>query len=775
MRINRSVFATALAVSLVATVACSDSGSGPGTGTGGGTPTRVDVVASPAAVGAAGTVAGPFTVKVVDSKGAGVPNIVVTFTATGAATVSPASVATDASGSATTQVALSTIVGTGSVSAKAAGVTTATTATVSVIAGPAATLMNNPKALRFFNVGDTARIAAVAQDQFGNAATTNAIAYSVVDGTLVSVDQTGLVRVLRQPGSTLVISSSSTRADTTIVTVLALGASNCTGVATVTPMNVGDVQTFTGTQYACLNGATSGAEFALVAFNSSSDATNPLTVSVAGNGLATPPSAIKLANTGSVALRSVTGSSKTSALPLLDESFHLRLLAEANREFKGALPRARAARRAAVSRSISGTGAVSYSSIPAGAKVGDIVTLNVSGGICGGAINHGLRVEAIGTKSFILADTLNPSGGFTNADYQRISARFDTLVYPLDVNAFGAPSDFDNNGKVAILFTRTVNEMVDSTSGYFVGGFFNPRDLFPKVAATPADNCAGSNEGEMFYMLVPAPSGINGVKHTTGFVDSLTTGIVAHEFQHLINAGRRIFINTAASDFEEPWLNEGLSHIAEELLYYHESGLAPRMNLTDSLIRIINRPTYGFWKSDAASNFSRLLQYLRDPGGNSPYADDDELATRGATWQFLRYLADRLGTADGNLWQRFDNSTVTGLGTLQSILGSSPTPYFRDWAVANYVDDLGVNNDPRFMHASWNFRNIFTNTFLNIPTYPLAVTSLADATRLDLSVRGGSASYLRFALPAGKEGLLTFSSGGGAPSTPLQFIVVRTK
>jgi len=598
----------------------------------------------------------------------------------------------------------------------------------------------------------------------------------VVDGTLVSVDQTGLVRVLRQPGTTLVISSSSSRADTTVVTVLALGASNCTGLATVTPMNVGDVQTFTGAQYACLNGAAAGAEFALVAYNGSTDQIASVGVSVTGLGLATPPSTFKLPSTGggAVAFRAVSGG-KTTSLPLLDQDFHTRLLKQANVEFKGTLPRARMARRLAATRSISGAGTVSYSAIPGTAQVGDIITLNVSSSICSGAINHGLRVEAIGTKSIVLADTLNPSGGFTNADYQRFAARFDTLVYPLDVGAFGAPSDYDNNGKVAILFTRTVNEMVDSTSGFYVGGFFNPRDLFPKVGQTAADNCAGSNEGEMFYMLVPAPNGIKGVKHTTGFVDSITTGIIAHEFQHLINAGRRMYVNTTANDFEDVWLNEGLSHIAEELLYYRESGLTPRMNLTDSLIRIINRPTYPLWKSDAAANFQRFLTYIRNPGANSPYADDDELETRGATWAFLRYLADRLGPNDGNIWQRFDNSTVTGFATLQVVIGSAPAPYFKDWAVANYLDDLGVNNDPRFMHASWNFRNIFTNTFLNIPTYPLLVNPLADNTKTDLLVRGGSASYLRFAMPAGKEGLLEFSSGGGAPSAPFQFVVVRTK
>ena len=112
---------------------------------------------------------------------------------------------------------------------------------------------------------------------------------------------------------------------------------------------------------------------------------------------------------------------------------------------------------------------------------------------------------------------------------------------------------------------------------------------------------------------------------------------------------------------------------------------------------------------------------------------------------------------------------------IQQIIGSSPAPYFRDWAVANYLDDLGVNGDPRFMHPSWNFRDILPITFTNVPTYPLATSTLLDGAKKDLQIRGGSASYLRFSMPAGKEGLLTFSSGGGAPSTPLQFVVVRTK
>ena len=47
-------------------------------------------------------------------------------------------------------------------------------------------------------------------------------------------------------------------------------------------------------------------------------------------------------------------------------------------------------------------------------------------------------------------------------------------------------------------------------------------------------------------------------------MSSVTPGTLAHEYQHLINAGRRLYVNNANA-FEDMWLNEGLSHIAEEL------------------------------------------------------------------------------------------------------------------------------------------------------------------------------------------------------------------
>jgi len=242
-------------------------------------------------------------------------------------------------------------------------------------------------------------------------------------------------------------------------------------------------------------------------------------------------------------------------------------------------------------------------------------------------------------------------------------------------------------------------------------------------------------------------------------------------------------VNTGAENFEETWLNEGLSHIAEELLYYHESGMLPRSGLTDATIRP-NATKYAIWKADASSNFSRLFEYIQDPGSSSPIdAVNDELSTRGAAWSFLRYAVDRAFTTDAGVWSRFSNSIETGLNTVADGLLTDPAPYLADFALANYVSDLGISSDPRFKHKSWNYRDIFANTFGSRATgvfvpygyYPIKLTGLPDGVAKSTGVRGGSASYFRLAVPAAKEALVTFSSAQGAPSSSFVFYAVRTK
>jgi hypothetical protein len=800
MRFSSSLFA--VSALLVLAAACGDS-SGPKIGPA----SQVTVATAPTATGTVRTSIGTFAVKVADANGNGVAGNVVNFFASGGGGIdfAPASATSDASGIATTTVTLGTKTGTVQLVANATGISAPASATVTATPGPPASLVTTPKSVRFFpfgspvpitytlhdgrfvSLGDTARVGYVLQDEFANAVTGATVTFAIGDPTLVSVDPQGLVRTLRAGGSTTITVSSGGRSDTVGVAVLASGTSLCTGIAAPTTVAVGAVVAAQGANICVPGGASASAEYTAIAYNSSTTGSTRISATISALGVGSAPSSLLVPSTsGPLFSRSASGLA-ASPTKVLDEGFHQRLLTEA-RSLKGLFGTARAVRSARLSATRTSGGifspSVSFSVIPSNVAVGDIVRLNVSESSCTAAIMRGFRVTAIGTKSIVLADTLNPAGGFTNADYVRFAARFDTLVFPLDVDNFGAPSDLDANGKVAVLFTKYVNELTPANSGSFVGGFFHPRDLFPKTATNGLQACATSNEGEMFYMLVPDPTGVvNGNTHTVGFVDTLTVSVLAHEFQHLINAGRRLYVNTGAQDFEESWLNEGLSHIAEELLYYRESGMQSRQRLTDALIRS-NAAKYAIWKADAASNFSRLLDYIENPGAASPIDEaNDELSTRGASWSFLRYAVDRAFTSDAGVWSRFSNSIQTGLGTVADGLLTDPRSFLADFALANYLSDLGINNDPRFIHQSWNYRDIFSKTFGNrvngvftpLGYYPLQFAGLPDGVASAVSVKGGSASYYRLAVPAGREALLTFASGQGPPDASLVFSVVRTK
>jgi hypothetical protein len=404
---------------------------------------------------------------------------------------------------------------------------------------------------------------------------------------------------------------------------------------------------------------------------------------------------------------------------------------------------------------------VGAASVPA---VGALLALNVAADPCTIADVRTFRVEAVSGRSIVLADTANPSGGFARTDYQRFAARFDTVVYSIDVVNFGAPSDIDANGHVAILFTRAVNELTPPNADAFVGGFFHPRDLFPRQQSSGLAVCPTSNEGEMFYMLVPDPGGVvNGNTFSRGFVDTLTTGVLAHEFQHLINASRRLFVNTAAQQFEDTWLDEGLSHIAEELLYFHESGYSPRSRLTSESI-LDSWDHWSDWVSDDASNFARFYLYLQDPANNSPIDAGDALPTRGATWAFLRYAVDQSFSSDVGVWERFDNSTTTGLGTVALGLQRDPTQLLRDFAVANFAG----------YHPSWSFAELFPQLFVG-GRYPLPIGQLRESTPLSVAARGGSASYFTFSVPPDVQALLRFGQGQERPDANLSFLLIRRR
>ena len=91
-------------------------------------------------------------------------------------------------------------------------------------------------------------------------------------------------------------------------------------------------------------------------------------------------------------------------------------------------------------------------------------------------------------------------------------------------------------------------------------------------------------------------------------------GTIAHEFQHLINASRRLYVVETTHWNEETWLNEALSHVAEEVMFYRASGLAPRQNIGLDQIQPSGRASTAFG-TYMDQNIRRYQRYLEDARG----------------------------------------------------------------------------------------------------------------------------------------------------------------
>lgn len=536
-------------------------------------------------------------------------------------------------------------------------------------------------------------------------------------------------------------------------------ATSCDGGSTTQVLALGQVVTGLAPTGLCVAGGANGSEYTLVPFNSSTVSGSTTAIEVLGHTIGVP------VPTGMVMPSASLAPAADALQPDARAEADLR-----ERWTRAVAPLVPAARTWYDQRQ-SRTG-ISAAVIPASVQVGDVLRLNVnSDNPCTSPIYHGARVTAVSSQAIIAVDTLNPPGGFTSAEYQSLAAAFDTLVYPVDVAAFGAPSDIDGNGRVLILYTRVVNEMTPRASNSYVGGFFNGRDLFPTTATNAMAGCSGSNVGEMFYMLAPDSLGqVNGNVRTKSMVSTVTVSTIAHEFQHLINASRRLFVNRSAVWNEEVWLNEGLSHIAEELVFYRTSGRAPRQDIDLATIRSSQALLDAFNRHEVA-NMQRYRTYLANPASFSPYGANDELSTRGAAWAMLRYLADHLPGGEGNVWFQLVNSSTAGLANLQGVFGPAVMTQIRDWATSNYSDNLltGITNP--FQQPSWNYRLILPA----LGSFPLPVVTLVDGVPSPNSLVGGGAAYFHFAVSAGRTALINVTSGGVAPSATVQFTLVRTR
>lgn len=362
-----------------------------------------------------------------------------------------------------------------------------------------------------------------------------------------------------------------------------------------------------------------------------------------------------------------------------------------------------------------------------------------------------------GERVLLYEDDAAPSGGFSDVDYQRLGQLFDTRLYETAAHMFGAPSDVDGNGRVIVLLSPKVNGLAPHPDCLVTGnvhGYFWGRDLI--MPALP-----NSNAAEIFYAAVPDPNGDSGgCPQTTNQVRESVPATFVHELQHMISYNQHVMSRGGRQ--EADWLNEGLSHLAEELVSraYELDPSQPRQT-----------PEQLFPDSSQAyivPNVLNALDYLQATYASSVtvFRDLGTLNERGAAWLFLRWLGDQKGE---EIYRRMVETRATGWENVEAQANESFQQLFGDFSLALYadfrpdVDRTGL--DSRYRFTSRDFRQIFQRFYdlgeLSNP-FPILAIPIGHNEMANGSMVQGTMDFYRLTGGTGNTNVSFTAQGGGS-------------
>ncbi len=424
-------------------------------------------------------------------------------------------------------------------------------------------------------------------------------------------------------------------------------------------------------------------------------------------------------------------------------------------------------------------------------------------------------VRAVGDHFAILRDTQGP-GWFTAADYSQMLATLEDVIHPVNAGYFGETADIDGNERVLVLITEETNKLSKANGLTFLAGFFVPSDLSDSGTGSGGGGvgspCATSNEAEILYLLAPDPDGDFGRRHTVDFARENVVSVSSHELQHLISAEQRLIFGAGGfGDLEEVWVDEGLSHLAEELGGLAAAGLAVRSNLTfeDVLQDVDTFNTFHL------SNFTRLGGtsggggWLRNPENTQTITPSDpggpsSLRFRGFAWIFMRWLGDQEGPAGsgvipGSNEQSLFRELVSGgpmllkgIANVERVVqqmgsGRSWAELLEDFLISPAADDQAEGASARTQLVTWDLPSVFLGLHENEGTaprfteeYPLDMETFGLVPVAEqFTVRSSTAKY--FSLQSAAEApdyevqLLDTAGLPLSPATFAQVTVIRVR
>ena len=597
-----------------------------------------------------------------------------------------------------------------------------TTVTSIVVAAPSPTMQ----------VGTTMTATARLLNSQGDTVKGKTPKWSTSSASVATVDQNGVITAVA-PGSAAITASAD---KATGSFPLVVDVDRCQNPLS---MSVGQVSIQSGpTAVSCITiaAATESSQLLFITANTNSVSDDEQTFAVSF----LPSTIASISPAGSVAAAGVSAD-----LRLLAQSVERRDAIETRiRGAESQILRAMSTRgvsRAAAARA-NANASVSMSAAAVG--VGDTITYRVpdvlAANLCTTFISVRAVVKAVGKKAQIVQDVNASTNGFTAADFTAIAAEFDDLTYKTDTAWFGSPTDINNDGRITILYTPEVNKFTPKGSPSYIGGFFWGGDLFTQqdyAQANPPISCPQTNEQEIFYLLAADPGGEFSDARSTALVRQATRGTIAHEFQHMINQGIRQF-DPAVTAFEVDWLNEGLSHFAEEAVGRAARGFGDFQSLTSADVKG-NADDYNAYFQQ---NLARFSTWVARPDTSSPISSraDRDLAPRGAAWALLRYTADQFAPGNARaFFRQLVAGPKTGVTNLVQHAGVSFDQIIGGWLIANYADNLGIPNlDARYSYTSWNIRDAVAGA-RQAQTYPLPTP--APGVSVTTTAQSGSGVY----------------------------------
>ena len=600
-------------------------------------------------------------------------------------------------------------------------------------------------------VGETIQATARLINFQGDEVTTKTASWSTSNASVATVSQTGLITAVAAGAATITASADKAKGTWPV----SVDVDRCANPLSLSPGQVSILSGPAAVSCITIASVAAASQYLFIAANANSTPDDRQTFTVALQGATTsvaPSVSFSLAPELQQVAASLEGRDAIENRIRATEASILR-----------AMPRGR------LGGASSRASGVSASVAAASVDLGDTITYRVPNvippaNLCQDYFTVRAVIKAVGRKSQIALDVTAPQG-FTNADFTAIATEFDDLIYRTDTLWFGSPTDINKDTRITILYTPEVNKFTKRGSGTYIGGFFWGGDLFTQADYQSVGmTCPQTNEQEIFYLLAADPTGVYGDPRSTGLVRQTTRGTIAHELQHMINQGLRQF-NQNADPFEADWLNEGLSHFAEEAVGRASRGFGDFQSLSFAEIRANTEDYAAYFQQ----NLARFSSYLVRPDTTSPISSraDQDLPPRGSAWALLRYTADQF--APGNARQFFRRLVAGPRSSVTNLVEKAGVPFdqiISGWLIANYTDNLGVAGlDNRYSYVSWNMRDAMSGFAGG--TYPLRVQTLT-ASPVATTVQSGSGAYFVTTRAAGapQTTYRMLDQGGGNVTFP---------